>query len=93
MAKTVEYYNLFVGFDIKDLPETQALVGKLFEMQKEGNKKPIFTSGKDGSTYKNPKTGEETTKEVVVFLNKDKNGKGYATVKIESEGEDDGNPF
>lgn len=93
MSEKTEYYNLFVGYDIKDTPEVQALAEMLFKMQSEGNKKPLFNAAKDGTTFK-AKDGTETTKNIAVYLNKSDNGAIFATVKIVSaESDDDGSPF
>ena len=94
MSEKTEYYNLFLGYDIKDTPEVQALAEMLFKMQSEGNKKPLFNSAKDGTTFKDTKDGTETTKNISVFLNKSDKVVAFATVKIVSaESDDDGSPF
>ena len=84
MAKKEEYYNVMVGYEIKDLPEVNQLVNKLFEIQKVSGKKPIFVSHKDGSTFKS-KDGTEKTYNIAVFLNKSEKGNAFATIKIEQE--------
>ena len=87
-----EYYNLNINWDIKDAPEVKAVINMLFEMKEKGNNKPFLLSGKNGTTYKDMKTGDETNKNICVHLNKSKSGDGfYATVKIESETSD--SPF